>query len=709
MLQRMKIGSKLAMGFGLCLVLTIGMAILASSKMASLGDVQGRGAKRAENAIAAQDTAAAALRVYRVTADAVINRDLTASAAAWSRVKDETSSALASLASMADTEEEKQWAAAAKAHFGSAVQVYEQRLLPALSAGDGVTQKIRYLDGQLDTHVTAMVEECRAFADSLTKESAEADRTFEGVQAGTARMLLLMGILAVFAALVPAVYLGLSIVGPIRAVDAQLREIADGGGDLTHEITVSSRDEMGTLAGNFNRFLSFLRGLLREIAEAAGQVSASSTEMAAAGDQSSRATEQISQTITQVAIGSGKQSEQVATAAGSLHELVEGMEMLATGTQDQAASSTEAAQLMNNLVQHIETIVTGSAEQVRVVGLTAARVSRTGEAVKRAGNAVDAVAMARAASEQAIANGEQAVDRTVDGMQRIEVTTAQAADRVRALGERSQQIGEIVAVIDDIAEQTNLLALNAAIEAARAGEHGKGFAVVADEVRKLAERSGKATKEIASLIAGIRVGVTQSVDAMQEGRQEVGRGVAVVGETRAALAVIRDAEGATHARVEEIAAVLSEVDALSQDMDTTMPQISRISEGNAQTAEQMAAASQKAVRSVESIAAVTQQASAAVAEMAAGTNEMTAAVESVAAISQQNAAAAQEVSAASEEQTAGVQQIAAHAQQLADIASRLQEAVNHFRIDEAGSRGGSQRRPPAESQPQATLRYKRVA
>jgi methyl-accepting chemotaxis protein len=95
------------------------------------------------------------------------------------------------------------------------------------------------------------------------------------------------------------------------------------------------------------------------------------------------------------------------------------------------------------------------------------------------------------------------------------------------LGEHSQQIGEIIQVIDDIAEQTNLLALNAAIEAARAGEHGKGFAVVADEVRKLAERSSKATKEIAELITNIQKLTAGAVKAMEEGTGEVEQGVSL--------------------------------------------------------------------------------------------------------------------------------------------------------------------------------------
>lgn len=109
-------------------------------------------------------------------------------------------------------------------------------------------------------------------------------------------------------------------------------------------------------------------------------------------------------------------------------------------------------------------------------------------------------------------------------MERIKTTVTESGERIKQLGEQSKAIGEIIQVIDDIAEQTNLLALNAAIEAARAGEHGKGFAVVADEVRKLAERSGKATKEIANLIISIQKGTDNAVSAMEKGISEVENG-----------------------------------------------------------------------------------------------------------------------------------------------------------------------------------------
>lgn len=143
----------------------------------------------------------------------------------------------------------------------------------------------------------------------------------------------------------------------------------------------------------------------------------------------------------------------------------------------------------------------------------------------------------------------------------------ESAKKITELGKQSQQIGEIIQVIDDIAEQTNLLALNAAIEAARAGEHGKGFAVVADEVRKLAERSGKATKEIATLITSIQKGTEVAVKSMDGLKrlmmEEMAAGSGLVNSSIVSIAAI----------AEESAAAAEEVSASTEEMNATTEEI----------------------------------------------------------------------------------------------------------------------------------------
>jgi methyl-accepting chemotaxis protein len=180
------------------------------------------------------------------------------------------------------------------------------------------------------------------------------------------------------------------------------------------------------------------------------------------------------------------------------------------------------------------------------------------------------------------------VEESVGGMKRIAGVVRRSAETVRTLGKSSDQIGRIISVIDDIADQTNLLALNAAIEAARAGEQGRGFAVVADEVRKLAERTTTATKEIANMIQTIQGETIQAVQSMELGTKEVDQGIAMA-----------DAAGSS----------LREIVELSQRVTDMVTQM-------ASASEQQAGASEEISKSVEGISSVTQETATGIQQIA---------------------------------------------------------------------------------------------
>jgi len=247
--------------------------------------------------------------------------------------------------------------------------------------------------------------------------------------------------------------------------------------------------------------------------------------------------------------------------------------------------------------------------------------------------------------------GREAVGKTLEEMELIKNSVFQTAGQVQALGEQSKEIGQIIQVIDDIAEQTNLLALNAAIEAARAGDHGKGFAVVADAVRKLAERSSKATKEIAELIIAIQTGTQSAVKAMQQNTQEVELGSRLANEA-----------------FESLAEIISMIDGAAE-------QIRNISSA----AEEMSANSSQAVESVESVAGVTQENLASTEEMTLSSEQVVSSVSTISGLSENSAATAQEVSASAEELTASSEEVAAHSNKLAELSEKLKNSISIFK------------------------------
>jgi methyl-accepting chemotaxis protein len=251
--------------------------------------------------------------------------------------------------------------------------------------------------------------------------------------------------------------------------------------------------------------------------------------------------------------------------AATLRDLIGGMATLSgnVGSDTRSIQHLVGGIRERFTVQHAETgQIVEALEQMRSKG---AEVSETASQV--AGSTSRAVEVAR--------GGSTVVAETVRGMGEIERTVASASDDVFQLGQRSDEIGAIIAVIRGIAEQTNLLALNAAIEAARAGEQGRGFAVVADEVRKLAEKTGSATEEISQMIGGIQTHVKQTVVSMEESRNHVQAGVGRAEKAGQSLAQILDSVQGVSAMMARITSLAGEQRTLADDIVGRAEKIAR--------------------------------------------------------------------------------------------------------------------------------------
>jgi len=372
-------------------------------------------------------------------------------------------------------------------------------------------------------------------------------------------------------AFILAILIGFFISRHISKPLVSMAKVAEqiASGDLTaDDIHVKNRDEIGDLAKSFSQMAFNLRNLIRQVSVSAEQVAAASEELTASAEQTTQATENITNIIQEVAAGSEQQNQSIEESLQAMNEMSSGVQQIAANAQMTSSLSAQA-------------------------------------------------------SEKAL-EGNQAIQAAEQQMDSIHLTIDQLADAVKGMGERSNEIEQIVETISAIAAQTNLLALNAAIEAARAGEHGRGFAVVADEVRKLAEQSAQSSQQIAQLIANIQMDTNKAVQSMEAGTKEVVEGIQLVHTAGKLFEEIKN-------YVDRVAGQIEEVSAAS---------------------EQMSAGTEQVVRSVDLIAELSQT-------VVSGT---------------------QNVSASAQEQLASMEEIASSATSLSKMAGALQQVVGKFRV-----------------------------
>jgi methyl-accepting chemotaxis protein len=304
----------------------------------------------------------------------------------------------------------------------------------------------------------------------------------------------------------------------LKAMIDRLKDIAEGEGDLTKRIEVTTHDEVGELAKWFNTFVDKLNEILWQIAR-------NTESLAQAGKEIASATREQ-------ALGVDTQKDQTAQVATAMQEM-------------------------------------------------AATVSQVSE------NSNSAAEASQKASETA-REGGRIVEETLTRMRAIADSVGTSAGQIQELGKRSDQIGQIIGVIDDIADQTNLLALNAAIEAARAGEQGRGFAVVADEVRKLAERTSTATKEITDMIRNIQAETKNAVTAMQAGTKQVEQGVESTTIAGSALQEIIKTNEHVSDMIAHIATAATEQSAASEEINSSVDKIAKSTAISARSHQQTA-------------------------------------------------------------------------------------------------------------------------
>jgi methyl-accepting chemotaxis protein len=515
--------------------------------------------------------------------------------------------------------------------------------------------------------------------DAVAREKMVAYTYFEDwklvIAAGAYEDELMAAVRALYFVLVAAtiiiilVMVGILYYAATRLVIVPLRLAVDfsslvAGGDLTSSIQVRSNDEIGTLGNALNQMVDSLRKMIAgirdtsgQVASAAVQISANSAQMTKAAHTQASASEETSATMLQMAASIqtvatnadslasnadevsssiqelGASSEQIAKSAeamassvtetsATIEQMTVSIEKVARSSEDLASSVSETSSTIEQMTVSIDQVAGNSQDLQKVVVDSAAIIGQMAVSIDQvAKNVEEADTVAKNAAKEGTA-GIQAGRQAAAGMARVADVIDKTSASIVNLGKRSEEIGGIVKVINEIADQTNLLALNAAIEAARAGDAGRGFAVVAEEVRKLAERSMVATKEIAQVIRQVQADTGESVKF----------GEIASREAKASMELTTVAGNA----IENIVANIEQTSSLMSD-------IARM------TAEQAKASSQ-VIRSVEKMNQATDVVAKASKEQALGGRQIRLAVERMNHITQ-------EVSVATREQAVGSKQI----------------------------------------------------
>lgn len=451
------------------------------------------------------------------------------------------------------------------------------------------------------------------------KQAQDLVKQAESSAASGTRTIIFFALFAALLSVGISIVITRSVTVPVSQINERVisleancvRDLKEGleafaSGDLTVGITAvttpvpyTAKDELGRMAATFNSLLTQINSsiasynearcslstLVGKVVENAVKVAGTSQNLAAAAEESSAAASQI-----------------------------------ASGSDQLASSATEAAERVRQVVSGVGGVTAGSQTQGRLIEQMSAAISQSASGI--ASVSESAVEMEVAANQ-----GNLAVKETVSAMERVRNEVARSTDQVRILDEKGQEIGQIVGAIEEIAAQTNLLALNAAIEAARAGEHGRGFAVVADEVRKLAEQSSQSTKQISQLIQSVTATVEQTVGAIRSAQNEVTTGTQKSQAAGNALDQILLVTKAVQHHNQNVAD-------LSKGLSANMEEILRTSSDNLASSIEIAGDAKAVLTEIDGVAAVSEESAAAVEELSATISEVGSAANELSGMSQ---------------------------------------------------------------------------
>lgn len=427
------------------------------------------------------------------------------------------------------TKEEETIYSGFQAEWDKYLVVHEEILaLSRANQDDEASQMIKQSRQQIETvegYLTKLVE----LNQSKAKKAAEERHTITTIVLSITAILI---VVVLVISIIMGLLLSRSISRPLIEMSRSVKQVAQGN-LLLEPISIKNRDEIGKLATDFNTMTDNLKKLIVEVMKNSERVAATSEELTVSAEQTQQGNNSISAAIKEVAGGAENQVTRASEANRVIHEISKGM-----------AQAAHSIQTVSDLTL---------------------------------------------ATNEKATTGQGIVSQTVVQMNEVQHKVQHTSSAMNSLSNKSNQIGQILSLITSVADQTNLLALNAAIEAARAGEHGKGFAVVADEVRKLAEQSGQAAEEIKKVIFEMQAEVAHALESMTDGINAVDEGIVMVNKTGDSFGNIVDMVAEVASQSQEVSAIVEQVNASTQSMVHLIEEISNISVFSAGNTEEVAA------------------------------------------------------------------------------------------------------------------------
>lgn len=502
---------------------------------------------------------------------------------------------------------------------------------------------------------------------------------------------ILAGILFVVALLAAAAsaYIARGIVRPLGEVVGNLREIADGEGDLTRQLPVTTADEIGELSGSFNRFVARMREMVgrtrkvsRDLIEATDRIRIVSREVRDGAARQSRSLEESHQAIQ----GIEKSASGIAESTGAL---VDAAEASSAATLELGATTEEIASQMEKLFGIVEEVSSSInemsvasqqiAENIEILSssteTTASSIVELDASIKEIEeNAEHTNDLSEEAARDA-QKGKESVDETIGGIVAVRESVDRATRVIQDLGNQSKSIGKILTVIDEVADQTSLLALNAAIIAAQAGEHGKGFAVVAEEIRELAERTAVSTREISAIIGDLQSGTAEAVAAMTAGSERVHKEVSRSRGAGAALEKIRQSTLKASEQMRSIVRATQEQSKGSRQITGAINQVAMMLEQIAAAIKQQTNGAQQLAKAAEVMKDIAQQGKVSTGEQAKGSRQIHLSMDQIRTMIERIDEATREQTQRSREVVEAVSSLRAVAENNARRTAELDQAV----------------------------------